>query len=204
MEMVAFLVQFPLFMFAVTLHEVSHGWVALRLGDATARMAGRLTLNPLKHIDPVGTLILPIFLLWVHSPFVIGWAKPVPINPLNLRRPKQDMFWVGAAGPVSNFSFALVVSLLVRAFGGALPPLVTSMAIYLITINLLLGTFNLLPIPPLDGSRVLVGILPPEPARFLLRLERWGILLMVLLLSTGFIDRVIWPVVAMLGRVLGL
>lgn len=190
-------------MMAVIVHEVSHGWVALRLGDTTSLDAGRLSLNPLKHIDPLGTILLPFLLIWVKSPFLFGWAKPVPINVLNLRHPKQDMFWVGIAGPVANFTLAAGVAFLLKILGPGAPPLLIALANYLILVNLVLGTFNLIPIPPLDGSRVLTALLPVRFAQWLYRMERWGILLVVLLLSLGWIHRVLGPVVEFLGGLLG-
>ena len=201
--LVGFLLLFPLFMLAVTVHELSHGLVALYFGDPTARQAGRLTLNPLKHIDPMGTLLLPLLLRLIHSPLLFGWAKPVPINALNLRHPRQDILWVGAAGPAANFLLAAVVALGLKLFGGLFPLLLTELARYLILINLVLGTFNLLPIPPLDGSRILMGILPARFSWILALLERWGILLVLLMLSLGLGDRVLDPVVTTLARWLG-
>jgi len=190
-------------MMAVIVHEVSHGWVALRLGDTTSLDAGRLTLNPLRHIDPVGTILLPFLLLLVKSPFLFGWAKPVPINVLNLRHPRQDMLWVGIAGPVANFTLAAAVAFLLKILGPGTPPLLTALANYLILVNLVLGTFNLIPIPPLDGSRVLTALLPSRFARWLYRMERWGIVLVDLLLTFGLIHRFLWPVVEFLARLLG-
>ncbi len=151
---------FPIFMAAVVIHEVSHGWVALWLGDDTALRAGRLTLNPLKHIDPLGTIALPLLLVFLRSPFVFGWAKPVPVQFLNLRNPKRDMIWVGAAGPLSNFLLAGISAWALRQMSPILPELIEALLRFFILVNLVLGTFNLFPIPPLDGSRVLTGLLP--------------------------------------------
>ncbi len=201
--LMGFLLLFPLFMIAVMVHEVSHGWVALLLGDPTAKQAGRLTFNPLRHIDPVGTLLLPIILLLARAPFVFGWAKPVPINPYHLRRPKQDMLWVGLAGPASNFILAAMLAFMLRVSGSALPELAEAMVTYLILINLVLGVFNLLPIPPLDGSRILVGLLPVSLARHVLKLERWGILIVFALIYFGILRRFLWPTVTFLADALG-
>lgn len=198
-----FLLLFPLFMLAVMVHEVSHGLVALALGDSTARDAKRLTLNPLRHIDPVGTVALPLLLVSMHLP-AFGWAKPVPINIFNLRHPKRDMLWVGAAGPAANFLLAVAGAFLLSRFGGALPALAAELTRYLVQINLVLGTFNLLPIPPLDGSRVLTGLLPLPLARLMLSAERWGFLIVIALLYLGVLDKLIWPAVEFLGRMLGL
>ena len=199
-----FIILFPLFMAAVVIHEVSHGWVAHFFGDPTASLAGRLSLNPLKHMDPVGTFLLPLMLVLVRAPFVFGWAKPVPINPLYLRHPKRDMLWVGAAGPAANFLIAAAGSLLIKTGLGFFPTTLIAFLRTFVLINLVLGTFNLIPIPPLDGSRVLVGLLPRTLARSILALERWGIVLVMLLLALGFFDRFLWRTVGFLGNLLGL
>ena len=201
---VGFLIFFPLFMVAVTVHELSHGWVALQFGDETALRAGRLTLNPLRHIDLIGTLLLPLFLRVMGAPLVFGWAKPVPIHVASLRRPKQDMLWVGAAGPAANFILAGVLALILQGTKGFLPPILAELGKDLALINLVLGTFNLFPIPPLDGSRVLVGLLPIRFARLLLALEPWGFLLVLLALALGMDDLFIRPVLGFLVRVLRL
>lgn len=202
--LLGFLVLFPLFMMTVVIHEVSHGVVANWLGDPTAREAGRLTLNPLRHIDPFGTLLLPLMLRLIHSPVVFGWAKPVPVDYRRLRHPKRDMLWIGAAGPAANFAMAGAAALLLRAGGAAFPPLLVSLLQALAVINLSLGMFNLLPVPPLDGSRVLVGLLPVRWAAGVLRLERWGIVILVALLYFGVVDRVVWPAVVWSAHFLGL
>ena len=189
---------------AVVVHEVSHGLVAEAFGDPTARRAGRLTLNPLRHVDPIGTVLLPLFLRLIHAPFMFGWAKPVPIDYRNLRHPKQDVLWIGAAGPIANFLLAGGAALLLKIAGPVLPAVAGGLLRYLALINLMLGVFNLLPVPPLDGSRVLVGLLPMRWAAGVLSLERWGIVLVMLLLYSGVIDRAIWPVIAWLARLLGL
>ena len=202
-SLISFLLLFPIFMVAVVVHEVSHGWAALVLGDRTALIAGRLTLNPFKHTDLIGTIVLPITLLVVRSPFVFGWAKPVPVNVMNLRHPKRDMLWVGAAGPTANFILAVLAALFLRCVGPSVPSLVVAGTKYLILINLVLGVFNLIPIPPLDGSRILTGLLPLRLAREMLSLERWGVILVMLLLALGFLNRILHPAVAFLARLLG-
>ena len=156
---------------SVVLHEVSHGAVADRLGDPTARLAGRLTLNPLKHLDPMGSVIIPATLALSGSPFVFGWAKPVPYNPHYLRYGRLGPALVGIAGPLTNLGIALAVGLLIRA--GALDG---PIAVAVVIINLVLAVFNLIPIPPMDGSRLLAAFLPVAALRLYAQLERGGIL----------------------------
>jgi len=145
---------------SVVIHEVSHGYAAQMLGDPTARLAGRLTLNPVKHIDPLGTIIIPAILVLTGANFLIGWAKPVPYNPYNLRNAKWGEAIVAGAGPATNLLIALIVGLAIRFFGVGMPPEALELSAYIVFINILLAIFNLLPIPPLDGSKVLKAILP--------------------------------------------
>lgn len=159
---------------SVVLHEVSHGVVADRLGDPTARLAGRLTLNPLKHLDPMGSVIIPATLVLSGAPFVFGWAKPVPYNPRYLRYGRLGPALVGIAGPLSNLGIALLVGLLIRA--GALDG---PIAVTVVVVNLVLAVFNLIPIPPMDGSRLLAAFLPVAGLRLYARLERGGILVAI-------------------------
>ncbi|MFZ5609888.1 MAG: site-2 protease family protein [Pseudomonadota bacterium] len=182
---------------AITLHEAGHGFVASWLGDDTARRQGRVTLNPLAHVDPFGTLILPGVLLLVQAGFLFGYAKPVPVDGRNLRRPKRDMIWVALAGPGTNLILALVAALLmpVVAFlpGNAAPWAIENLH-NLIIFSILLAVFNMLPVPPLDGGRVAVGLLPRRQALALARLEPVGI----------FIVLGVFLLVPMLTRPLGL
>lgn len=169
---------------AITFHEAAHGYVARYFGDDTAEKAGRITLNPLRHIDPFGTIILPVMLLLSHVGFVFGYAKPVPVNFGHLRNPKRDMVWVAAAGPAMNLFLATVSTLLIYIPGlFGMPPqgIVLAVLVRSIELNLLLAVFNLLPIPPLDGGRVAVGLLPMPLARPLAQLSRFGILLVMAL-----------------------
>lgn len=198
-----FLFSLPIFLIAVVIHEYAHGWVAYKLGDPTAKDAGRLTLNPIAHIDPVGTVVLPLFLLMMRSPVVFGWAKPVPISYSNLRNPKKDILWVGLAGPASNLGVAFISSLLLKAGIFASVPLVTLFLFYAILINLVLAVFNAIPVPPLDGSRILLGLLPPDFAASYARLEPYGILILFGLMWLGLIHKVIWPAVLYLAALLG-
>ena len=188
-------------LFAIVLHEVAHGWVADRLGDNTARFMGRLTLNPLKHIDPIGTVLIPIVLLVAGSPFLFGYAKPVPVNFGKLNYPKRDMIWVALAGPITNLVLALLSTLLL-ALTIHMPASLTWVSEPLslmcqasIIINLVLFIFNLLPLPPLDGGRVAVGLLPGPLAYQLSRIEPFGFLIIVLLLVFGLLQSVIGPLV---------
>lgn len=176
----------PGFVFGLTFHEVAHGWVADKLGDPTARNAGRLTLNPLAHLDPIGSLML------IFAGF--GWARPVPVNPLNLPNPRRDMLWVALAGPVANLLFALGLGLIFQIFlkgqferelfGSSILTLVIFMGVQ---INVILAIFNLIPVPPLDGSRILVGLLPPSLTAGYEQFERIGpMLLFGLILLANF------------------
>jgi Zn-dependent protease len=187
--------------FAITVHEVAHGWVARLLGDRTAELLGRLTLNPVKHVDLVGTLIVPAVLLFLHAP-IFGWAKPVPVASRNLRRPRQDMAIVAAAGPASNLVMAIgwvVVARAARELGGTesgmVMPLVYAMGLAGIWVNVTLAALNILPIPPLDGGRVLNGFLPPRISDKFERLEPFGLIILVLLLWQGALVRVLAPII---------
>jgi len=175
--------------FAITVHEVAHGWMAKQYGDKTADQQGRLTLNPLKHIDPVGTIIVPGLLLITFTGFIFGWAKPVPVDARNFKNPKKAMMMVAMAGPLSNLLMAVAWALITRVGVAIEMEFVSLPLIYSgvagITINLVLGLINLLPIPPLDGSRILTGLLPDYWAWRYNQLERWGLLILLLLLATN-------------------
>jgi Zn-dependent protease len=189
---------------AITLHEVAHGRAARHFGDRTAEAQGRLSLNPLRHIDPVGTVLVPALLLALHSPFLFGWARPVPVNPRFMRRPRQDMVWVAAAGPASNIvmaiGWAIVLSMAQRGGGGAVALALQAMAWTGVWINLLLAVFNMLPIPPLDGGRVLANLMRPGPAvRLLERLEPWGLLIVLGLVVSGGLSMVLYGPMSVLA-----
>jgi Zn-dependent protease len=174
---------------AITLHEVAHGRVARHFGDRTAEAQGRLSLNPLRHIDPIGTVLVPALLMWMGG-LLFGWAKPVPVNPRNLKRPRQDMVWVAAAGPAANIVMALgwavVLAFAQRRAGGTVAEWLQVMASIGVSINLLLAVFNMLPIPPLDGGRVVANLLPPGPlSRLMAKIEPFGLFIVLGLLVTG-------------------
>ena len=194
--------------FGITVHEVAHGWVASRLGDQTARSRGRLTLNPLRHIDPVGTVLIPMLvLLFSNFHFVFGWAKPVPVNWRNLNRPRRDMALVAAAGPVANLLMLVLWAVLFRFIlvsgeQGSLSLLLAYMCQVGILINIVLMVLNLLPLPPLDGSRVVTSLLPPRLAWHYAQLERWGLLILVALMFTGILGKLLLPPVNLLLSVI--
>lgn len=187
--------------FAITLHEVAHGWAAKYLGDRTAEMMGRLTLNPVRHIDPIGTIVLPLILLMV-SPFVFGWAKPVPVTWENLRNPKRDMALVAVAGPAANLVMTIFWALVIKLAALFQTMLPTSAVEFLylmgsagIIINIVLMVLNLIPIPPLDGSRIVSSILPGPWAYRYSRLEPYGLPVLLVLLVSGMLGKVLTPAV---------
>jgi len=177
-------------LFSVIVHEVAHGYVALLNGDPTARMLGRLTLNPVPHIDPVGTILLPLLLYIANLP-IIGMAKPVPVNPLNYRNYRWGEFAVSAAGPISNLVLAAVFALVLRL--GIANPGLMAMAQIGVSINILLALFNLIPIPPLDGSHILAIFLPRELARLYAYLQPVGFILILILFYTGVMTAILMP-----------
>jgi len=196
----------PPLLLALTVHEFAHGYVAYRLGDPTAKSLGRLTLNPLKHLDPIGTIAF-FFIKF-------GWAKPVPVNPAYFKNPKKDMLWVALAGPATNLCLAVISAIVTKfiwALASMLPystlaeailvPL-NGMLIASVWINLVLCIFNFLPIPPLDGSRILTGLLPNDLARSYLQVERYGFIIILVLAFSGVLSKVILPVISFANNLL--
>lgn len=193
-----FAVMIPPLLLALTAHEYAHAWTANKLGDPTARAQGRLTLNPLVHLDPVGTLALLFFRF--------GWAKPVPVNHLYFDNPRRDLMWVALAGPLTNLGLAAVSALILRVFGGLsvgpglfwlVSPLVLMLR-WSVIYNVVLAIFNIIPIPPLDGGRVLGGLLPPQQAATYSRIEPYGMVLLLLLILTGAVGIVMAPPINLL------
>lgn len=189
----------PPLLFALTIHEFAHGYVAFTLGDPTAKAGGRLTLNPLKHLDPIGTIAF--FLI------NFGWAKPVPVNPYYFKNPRKDMLWVALAGPATNLVIAVISAIVIKlvVLMASILPLtnitfaimypIQQMLVASVWINLVLCIFNFLPIPPLDGSRILAGLLPDHLARSYASLERYGFIILILLMLTNTISRLIMPII---------
>jgi Zn-dependent protease len=184
-------------LFAITVHEAAHGWVASLLGDHSAKMMGRVTLNPIKHVDLVGTIIVPAFLYFTAG-FIFGWAKPVPVNFRALRSPKKDMLWVAIAGPMSNFIMATLWLIVVFVAINTGSQFLADMAQVGIQINLLLAVLNLLPLPPLDGGRVVSSLLPSKLAYQYDQLEPYGLFILLGLLFLGVFQTVILPIVKLI------
>jgi len=190
--------------YAITLHEAAHGYVARHFGDMTAAAQGRISLNPLKHIDPVGTILVPLVILLTSKllgggTILFGWAKPVPVNFAQLRRPKQDMLWVAAAGPGMNFVMAVFWALMIQ-LGHALGSGFASAPLMLmgaagVFINVILMSLNLIPLPPLDGGRIAVSLLPVKQAMQFARLEPYGLFILLGLLFTGVLGIILWPLI---------
>ena len=188
---------------SLTIHEAAHAWTAERLGDSTARLLGRVSLNPIVHIDPIGTILLPLAAAYSGLP-IIGWAKPVPVNINRLRRGRKDFMLVAAAGPISNLLQAVAAAVVLRLLlagsgGGGLP---AQVCVAFIVINLLLAFFNLIPIPPLDGGNVLAGLLPHSADPLIAFLRQWGFVVLYALMLTGMLNALIEPPTAFFQRIL--
>src|SRR3990167_2643960 len=184
---------------SVVVHEVSHGFVANYLGDPTARLQGRLTLNPLPHIDPIGSVLVPLLLFFTNADIMFGWAKPVPVNPYNLRGKFGEAI-VAGAGPLSNIFLALVFGILIRALSGAMPESFLQIAVAVVIINIVLAIFNLVPIPPLDGSKILFAFLPYHLQNLRESLERWGFF--IVLFFIVFLWQFLTPIIGALFSLL--
>ncbi len=181
---------------AITVHEAAHGYAAKHFGDKTAYFLGRITLNPIKHIDPVGTVVIPGMLLLLSAPFLFGWAKPVPVNFSNLNNPKKDMMWVALAGPASNLIMAIIWAIILGLFkssGASYALFIIGMAQVGIMINLVLMLLNLLPIPPLDGGRMAVSLLPSPWSYKLASIERYGMFILIFLIVSGLLSAILLP-----------
>ncbi|MEK9685741.1 MAG: site-2 protease family protein [Methylophilaceae bacterium] len=181
---------------AITVHEAAHGYAAKHFGDKTAYFLGRITLNPIKHIDPIGTVVIPGMLLLLSAPFLFGWAKPVPVNFSNLNNPKKDMMWVALAGPASNLVMAIIWAIILGLFkssGASYALFVIGMAQVGIMINLVLMLLNLLPIPPLDGGRMAVSLLPSPWSYKLASIERYGMFILIFLIVSGLLSAILLP-----------
>ena len=206
MELEALLIKIVIaaipILLAITVHEASHGYAAKYFGDSTAEKLGRISLNPFKHIDPVGTVLVPALMLY-FSGFLFGWAKPVPVNFGNLRNPKKDMLWVAAAGPASNLVMAILWSMLLGyikyalAHGSYSPafPFLLQMCFVGVSINVVLMVLNLLPMPPLDGGRIAVSLLPNTYANILAQVEKYGFVILIVLMFTGVLNKIIGPMI---------
>ncbi|GBE15809.1 peptidase family M50 [bacterium BMS3Abin14] len=202
-QLLPYIISLPPFLLAITVHEVAHGYIAYRKGDHTARLMGRITLNPIKHLDPIGSVLFPLMLAMSGTGIIFGWAKPVPVNSFNFKSPRKDMVSVSLAGPASNLLLAMGFALIFRIllwFPGAnairnsaiLEPLATMLVVG-IQISIYLGVFNLLPIHPLDGSHILEGLLPAKQAMAYSRMARYGWIILLALLFTGVLNAIIVP-----------
>jgi len=224
MDMLSIVIQLFALLFAITIHEASHGWAALKKGDPTAYAAGRVSLNPLAHIDLIGTVLLPIILVLTHLP-AFGWAKPVPVNPYNLRNPRRDNLWISLAGPAANMTAAvsgLIVIRILRLLAPGVTGFLQSFILlrqpfprgfypleglalvlfYIVLINIYLAVFNLIPVPPLDGSGILSGLLSDSAAASYDRIRPFGFIIVLVLVYVGVLNVIIQPILSVIGRII--
>lgn len=209
MTIITIFIYIIILLFSVVLHEVSHGKVADELGDPTARLAGRLTLNPIPHLDMFGSIIIPLVLIFSGSGFLIAWAKPVPIDPYNLKNPRKDSALISLVGPATNFLVAIISSILLYLFNLLSIPLLSIIGpilVMVIRLNIILGVFNLLPIHPMDGFKIVAGILPAEKAHEWSQLQRYGMIFLILLIfpisGRSMLSSILLPIVDFISNLL--
>jgi len=204
------IIQFAVVLFAISVHESAHGWMANKFGDPTAKLQGRITLNPIAHIDLIGTIIFPIFLAIIGAP-VFGWAKPVMVNPYNLKNPRKDGMFISAAGPISNIIsgfVGIVIFLILKSFGivslytGGAIEVLSYILYFFIIINIFLAIFNLIPIPPLDGSGIIEGLLHNEALEMYLKIKPYGFLILLIIIYTNLLNIIANPIISIIYRIL--
>lgn len=206
-KILTYVIQFAVVMFAISIHEAAHGWMANLFGDPTAKNQGRVTLNPIAHIDLVGTIIFPLLLIAMGAP-VFGWAKPVMVNPYNLRNPKRDNMYISASGPGANILASIsgiIIFLILKQFKVVSlvnPGIITLILFYLIIINIFLAIFNLIPIPPLDGSGIIEGVLKGEALEAYLKIKPFGFIILIVIIYAGFLDIIARPIINLVISIL--
>ena len=202
MDLHLFLIEFAILIASLTIHEAAHAITADRLGDPTARFLGRVSLNPVVHIDPIGTILLPVLSMFSPIP-LLGWAKPVPVNLSHLRHPRRDFMIIAAAGPISNFLQAMAIAVVFRAlFEPYSPDFLARVLAFAVQMNLMLAFFNLIPIPPLDGGNVLAGLVPESAARVLDQIRQFGFIALYALMLSGMLNSLIVPPTSYFTRLL--